>query len=125
MAAGDPIPPETIIYRALPGRKYLAEDSTAPSEVAFLLKPAHDQWPDETYLSLGISVAGAAKGLTNVRHTCAIRVADIVGLNRNLTITEDEDPDKVRVSGMPLITQNEKVALDVAKDLLGISKMCP
>jgi hypothetical protein len=122
MATGDPIPPERVIYRAL-GKKYLNEENAAPNELAFLLKPAHGDWPDETYISFGISPTAAAKGLTRIRHTCEIKVEDILRLGHGLQVTEDDDPEKVRVSGMPLITINEKGALDVAKDLLGKSKL--
>jgi hypothetical protein len=123
MASGDLVPEDRVIYRAL-GKKYLNEASTAPNEVAFLLKPAHGDWPDETFLSFGVSPEAARKGLTRIRHVCEIKVADILALQRGLQVTEDDDPEKVRVSGMPLETENPKLAFDIAKDLLGKSKLC-
>ncbi len=124
MAAGDPISPDRVIYRAL-SKKYLNESETAPNEIAFLLKPGHDSYVDETYLSFGISPDGARRGLTRIRHVCQIAVGEIIRLERGLQITEDDDPEKVRVSGMPLITENEKLALDIAKDLLGKATLVP
>jgi hypothetical protein len=121
MAAGDPIPPERIIYRAL-RNKYYDPQTNRPRDIAFLLRPAAGEFPDETYLSFGADVASAEAGLTNIRHFCEINVADILDLH--LEVTEDDDPRKVRVSGMPLLTVNEERAFRVAKDLLARARMC-
>ena len=42
---------------------------------------------------------------------------DILALGHGLSVTEDEDPDKVQVSGMPLIATDEGKALTIANDL--------
>jgi hypothetical protein len=124
MAVGDPIPPDRVIYRAL-NKKRMNEALTAPNEIAFLLKTANGNYPDETHLSFGVSPAAAVAGLTNMRYICSIAVQDILRLDRHLLVTEDDDPQKVRVSGMPLITENEELSMAIAKDLLGIARMCP
>jgi hypothetical protein len=121
MAPGDPIASGLTIYRALTW-KNLDRKSKEPKDTAFLLKPAHDSWPDETYLSFGVSQEAAKAGLTNVPRVCEILVSDILELG--LQVTEDDDPQKVCVSGMPLITVNEELALTIAKDLRGKSKTC-
>jgi len=123
MARGDPIPPERVIYRALPW-KHLNRKSREPKDTLFLLKPAHDTYPDETYLSFGVDEVAAKAGLTGIPHVCEIKVADILAFGHGLQVTEDDDPQKVRVSGMPLITANEELALTIAKDLRGKSKTC-
>src|SRR5260370_41571854 len=122
MACGDAIPPDRLIYRALPW-KHIDRKSREPKDTAFLLKPAHSPWPDETYLSFGVDQEAAKAGLTNIPHVCELRVADILALGHNLQVTEDDDPQKVRVSGVPLITANEELALTVAKDLSRQSKI--
>lgn len=123
MAPGDPIQPDRVIFRALRW-KHIERKTKQPKETAFLLTPAHDEFPDETYLSFGINPDGARAGLTNIAHVCEIRVSDILTLGHNLQVTEDVDPQKVCVSGMPLITVNEELALTIAKDLRGKSKTC-
>lgn len=121
MAAGDALSPERIIYRAL-SRKYLNESETEASDTAFLLKPAHDEWPAETHLSFGVTREAASKGLSRIRQICEITVGDIIQLG--LSVTEDTDPEKVRVSGMPLITENDTAAFLTAKRLREKSKIC-
>ena len=122
MAAGDPVPPERLIYRAIRSNKFLNHDRTL-NESAFLLTPAHDEFPDETYLSFGVDPAGAVAGLTRVRFVAEIRVADIIALG--LTVTEDADPQKIQVAGMPLPTADDVTAFRVAKDLRIKSKLNP
>jgi len=119
MAPGDPIPPERTIYRAIRS-KQLNPDKTI-NEIAFLLKPAHGDYEDETYLSFGISVEGAKAGLTNIRHVAEISVADILALG--LRVIEDEDAQKVRVSGMPLEKTDPALARAFAKDLRNKAKL--
>lgn len=123
MAPGDPIQPTRLIYRAL-SWKNIDRKSKAPKDSAFLLKPARGQWPDETYLSFGVDQEAAKAGLTDIPHVCEIRVSDILALGHGLQVTEDDDPQKVRVSGMPLMAANEELALTIAKDLRGKSKTC-
>jgi hypothetical protein len=113
MAAGDPVPPDRIIFRSIRG-KQLNPDKTI-NEIAFLLKPAHDEFPDETYLSFGVDAHGAVAGLANIRYVGTIQVADILALG--LTVVEDADPQKVQVAGMPLARDDEPTALRIAKDL--------
>lgn len=113
MAAGDPVPPNRIIFRSIRS-KQLNPDKTI-NEIAFLLTPAHGEWPDETYLSFGVDAQGAVAGLANIHYIGTIRVADILALG--LTVVEDADPQKVQVAGMPLARDDESTALRIAKDL--------
>lgn len=132
MACGDPIPPERTIYRALSWSK-IDKKTNEPKDKAFLLKPAHDHpkngilthFDDETYLSFGITPEAAREGLGDVPRVCEIRVVDILALGHGLQVTEDPDPQKVCVSGMPLLTANESLALTIAKDLRRKSRICP
>jgi hypothetical protein len=120
MAAGDPVPPERIVYRAIRA-KQLNPDKTI-NEIAFLLQPAHGQWEDETYLSFGVDPHGAVAGLNNIRYVAEMRVADILALG--LTVTEDQDPQKLQVAGMPMLRDDER-ALQFAKDLRNNAKLLP
>lgn len=120
MAPGDPIPPDRTIYRAI-RKKQLSEDGESISEIAYLLKPAHGEWPDETYLSFGVNVAGAKAGLQNIKHAASILVEDVLALG--LQVTEDEDPQKVQVSGMPLETVDVERAWIIAKQLRDASTL--
>jgi hypothetical protein len=121
MACGDPIPAGWIIYRAL-SKKYIDVDAGGPADIAFQLKPAHDDQPDETYLSFGVSQAGAEKYLSKIKGFSEIRVADLIAMG--FTVCEDDDPVKVRVAGMPLPTADPGVALLMAKRIRDKSKLC-
>jgi hypothetical protein len=123
MACGDPIPPDRVIYRAVSGRHF-DRKSNSPRETLFLLKGAHDNFEAETYLSFGVDIEGARAGLQNIARVCEIRVEDILALGHNLQVVEDEDPQKIRVSGMPLPTVNEELAFTIAKDLRRKSRIC-
>jgi hypothetical protein len=113
MAHGDPIPPDTIIYRAL-RKKHINQDGSI-NETAFLLTPAHDEYQDETELSFCFSADVARAVIENVRGVCQLRVADIIALG--LRATESEDPQHVDVRGMPCLTVDTETAHRVAKDL--------
>ena len=66
---------------------------------------------------------GAKAGLTNIRHVCQIFVADIIALG--LSVTADDDPQKVHVSGMPLKETDSETAYAIAKDLRNLATMVP
>ena len=125
MAFGDPIPPERVIHRAL-SYKNSNKKEKKPKDSAFLLKESHtdlgtgEHYPAEDYLSFGLSPEAARLGLHNIPYTCPILVADILALGRNIRVTEDID-GKVRVSGMPLPSQDLDMALTIAKDLRNLS----
>jgi hypothetical protein len=123
MACGDPIPPAQLIYRAL-SWKIFDKKANKAKDIAFLLKPATEHFPAETYLSFGVSPETAKKNLTNIPHVCEITVSDVFGLNRGLQVTQDGDPDKVCVSGMPLCGVDDALALIFAKELRDISRVC-
>lgn len=55
-------------------------------------------------MSFGLDKKAAGKGLTKIVAVCEIRVEDILALPYNLRVTEDDDPEKVRVSSIPLPT---------------------
>lgn len=119
MAAGDPVGADRLIYRAIRSGK-LNPDKTI-KETAFLLTPAHGEYPDETYLSFGVDQAGAVAGLENIRYVAEIRVGDILALE--LTVVEDADPQKIQVAGMPLKDRDETGAFKFAKDLRNKAKL--
>jgi len=121
MAAGDPVPPDRTIYRAIRGKQLNSDKSI--NEIAFLLQPAHGQYEDETYLSFGVDIRGAIAGLNNIRYVAEMRVADILPLG--LTVVEDPDPQKIQVSGMPMARDDEATAYRVAKDLRNKAKLLP
>jgi hypothetical protein len=121
MAAGDPVPPDRIIYRAIRAKQINPDKSI--NEIAFLLRPAHGDFPDEDYLSFGVDAVGAVAGLQNIRYVAEIRVGNITALG--LTVIEDEDAQKVRVAGMPLSTHDEVEAVKFAKDLRKNAKLLP
>jgi hypothetical protein len=120
MAPGDPVPPATIIYRAVsPSR---VDKATArPKETAFLLRPASDKYPAEDSLSFGVSPNAAVEGLDRVK-TCHIQVADILALG--LKVCEDDDPEHVQVSGMPLYGVDDGLALAIAKAIRDKASVC-
>lgn len=124
MACGDPIALDRVIYRALPSYKYVDRKSKEPKDIAFLLRPATEQFEAETYLSFGTDQDTARAGLTNVPYVCEISVADILALPYNLQVVEGEDTTRVRVSGMPLFGADDALALVIAKDLSRRSKTC-
>jgi hypothetical protein len=113
MAVGDNVPPERTIFRAI--RKKDLNPDNSINEIAFLLKPAHDEFVDEIYLSIGVDPAGAVVGLQRIRHVAAVCVADLIALG--LTVVEDNDPHKVQVAGMPLVTVDQIGAMKFAKDI--------
>lgn len=120
MAPGDPVSPDRIIYRAVsPSR--IDKATARPKDTAFLLRPATDQLPPEDSLSFGVTAEAAAKGLTRVT-TCHVRVADILALG--LKVSEDEDPEHVQVSGMPLYGADDGLALAIAKAIRDKSSVC-
>jgi hypothetical protein len=121
MAAGESLSGERVIYRAL-SKKYLNEALTEPNDLAFLLKPAHGVYEDETYLSFGIHQEAAKKGLKGIKKVCEIVVGDVLALG--LKVTEDGDPEKVQVSGMPLVTVDDAQAHLIAKHLREKSRIC-
>lgn len=121
MAVGDPIPPDRIIYRAVRSKQINADKTI--NEIAFLLKPAHGEFPDETYLSFGVDARGAIAGLQNIRYVAEMRVAEIIALG--LTVVEDADPQKIQVAGMPLSINDDALATQIAKDLRNKAKLLP
>src|SRR6516225_5901497 len=110
MAPGDPVSPATVIYRAIPWSR-IDRKSRQPKETAFLLRPATEQYEAETSLSFGLTPEAALQRLQGVAQTCQINVGDILALGHGLTVTEGEGPQDVQVSGMPLITANQGLAL--------------
>lgn len=123
MARGDPVPPGTVIYRAVsPSR--IDNATNRPKETAFLLRPARDEFEAETSLTFATSAEAAVSGLNRVTKTCQIRVSEIIGLGRGLTVTEGDDPTNVQVSGMPLFGVDDGLALAIAKDLRDKASVC-
>jgi hypothetical protein len=123
MAPGDSIPPDRVIYRGVPWSR-IDRKSKQPKDTAFLLRPASEHFGAEDSLSFGLTPAAALNGLKGVSQTCQLKVSDILGLGRGLTVLEGDAPEYVQVSGMPKMSDDEGLALAIAKDLRGKASAC-
>jgi len=123
MAPGDPISPDRVIYRGVPWSR-IDRKSKQPKDTAFLLRPSSENFEAEDSLSFALTPAAALNGLTGVSQTCHLTVRDILALGRGLTVVEGESPEYIQVAGMPKITDDEGLALAIAKDLRNKASVC-
>src|SRR5437899_11900550 len=123
MAPGDPISPNRVIYRAVPWSR-IDKKTKGPKDNAFLLRPASEHYEAEDSLSFGLTPAAALNGLTGVTQTCQLTVSDILGLGRGLAVVEGESPEYIQVFGMPKVSDDEGLALAIAKDLRRKASTC-
>jgi hypothetical protein len=119
-ALGNLLPNESVVFRAFKSAYFLDNSKTELVDKAYFCHKNRD----EDGLSLGMTAENAVMALDKNHGVSSLPVGAIHDLGRGLEVREDLDPafaGHALVKGMPLYEDNEKLASDIAWELVHIS----
>jgi len=115
---GDLLAPDSDVFRACTNKNFLNNLKTEIRDRAYYRKPK-----DTDGLSLGLTVDDAVHDLENFG-VIGAGVAQIQNLPRGLEVrTDPELPGHALLHGLPYKHENEKLAEDIAWELVKISRI--
>lgn len=117
------IPNDQNAYRGMSNANWVKNG--AVQYKAYMLRPANDQFPAETELSVGRTAQSAIEDLHENHGVARLSVHDVHQLPHSLTVREDpESNSKAYLHGLPMFSTEQQQrgrAVTMATDLAHIS----
>ncbi len=127
MAAFPLIPDDRTVYRGLRNSNWVKRGVVR--YLAFMLRPATPQFPEEKELSLGLTPETAIDELREHHGIAGLAVLEIHRLPHGLAVRFDpQNGTKAELFGLPLYSTEpaeRNLAMTIAEDLAGLTHFIP
>jgi hypothetical protein len=118
---------DEFVYRGLSNSNWCRNE--AITYKAYLLRPATNNFPLETDLSVGLTPRDAIRDMHEQHGVAELSVSRVHALPHGLRVMSDpEDATKARLFGLPVYsvaTEQIGLRMNVATDLAAISRFIP
>lgn len=127
MATPALIPDDQTVYRGMRNKNWVKRGVV--QYLAFMLRPATEQFPAEDEISLGLNPESAVDELHEHHGIAELSVMAIHHLPHNLAVRPDpQSPIKAQMFGLPLFSTDaaqRNIAVTMATDLAELSTLLP